>query len=317
MKKIILLLLSFFILSCQNDFDEPSIQELLTSGSNPNIDTIEKISNQDTLYNYLNLVSRNTDTELTDIGCIEFIYPFLLFQFDNEDQFTNQVSVTGNENFVDILNNLQDGASIGLSYPISGNLIDGTLVTVNSNEELQESLQTCIESELEIILEECNSILTIENCTWKITESDNDESPYIESFFTIKDDGSVVFSVLQDAPTDMNNPEDENIEELIYNTFIGTWIFYYIGADLHLNINFGPILENEEQEDEIEDKELIKLDWNFDWKINFIDSNRIEIQKEYKGTNAENEDENEAITEIITLERECESDDIENNVADN
>ena len=115
MKKIALLLVPIFILSCQSDFDDPSIQELLTSGTNPNFNSEETISNDDTLYDYLNLVSRTTDTELTDVGCIEFIYPFVLFQFDDEERFISQISVKGNEDFTSILNDLQDGFSISLS----------------------------------------------------------------------------------------------------------------------------------------------------------------------------------------------------------
>lgn len=314
MKKIVLLLVPIFILSCQSDFDDPSIQELLTSGTNPNFNSEETISNDDTLYDYLNLVSRTTDTELTDVGCIEFIYPFVLFQFDDEERFISQISVKGNEDFTSILNDLQDGFSISLSYPISGNLLDETHVTVNNNDELQESLETCIEEELEIIIGECNTIFTDESCLWRIIESDNDESPYIESFFEINDDGSVNFSVLDEEAAD--DTDSETTEEAIYNTCIGTWVFYYIGPDLHLNINFGPILENEEQQDnqEIDEKEQIKLDWNFDWKINYIDSDKIVIEKEFVDPTSENED---IITEIITLEKECENDSMENDASEN
>lgn len=314
MKKIILLLVPIFILSCQSDFDDPSIQELLTSGTNPNFNSEETISNDDTLYDYLNLVSRTTDTELTDVGCIEFIYPFVLFQFDDEERFISQISVKGNEDFTSILNDLQDGFSISLSYPISGNLLDETHITVNNNDELQESLETCIEEELEIIIGECNTIFTAESCLWRIIESDNDESPYIESFFEINDDGSVNFSVLDEEAAD--DTDSETTEEAIYNTCIGTWVFYYIGPDLHLNINFGPILENEEQQDnqEIDEKEQIKLDWNFDWKINYIDSDKIVIEKEFVDPTSENED---IITEIITLEKECENDSMENDASEN
>ena len=302
MKKILLLLVLVSISSCQTDFDDETIESLLT-GTNQNIEDVESIAKEDVLYDYLTLISNDSDEELTNVGCIEFIYPFTLFKFDDTDNFINQVSVLGNENFAALLNDLEEGYSIGLSYPISGNLMDGTPVTVESNEQLQESLATCIEEELEIIIGNCNSIVT--ECVWKITESDNEESPYIDSFFTLQEDGSVLFSIVQENETEISN-EDEEEQILEYETEVGTWIFYFIGADLHLNINFGPIENNEE---EATDTDRIRTDWNFDWKVSYFDDTKIEIQKMYTEIIKTDATEvEETFTENIILEKECKED---------
>lgn len=217
---------------------------------------VDAIAQEDALYNYLGLVSQESDNELTDLGCVEFIYPFILFQYDEELEYVQQFSVTGNENFVALLTNLEEGHSIGLSYPIAGTLADGSSITVSSNEELQASLENCIQEELEIILGNCNAI--VEDCVWQVTESSIEENPYIDSFFTMRDDGSILFTV---------NEEEQPK---------GTWIFYFIGFDLHMNINFGP---TEPSEDETDTELVFKTaDWNFDWKIVSIDEDRIEIE---------------------------------------
>lgn len=297
MKKILLPLLLISLFSCEKDLDDEAIQALLT-GTNSEYSNIETIAKEDKLYGYLGLVSKDSETNLMDVGCIEFIYPFVLFQFDDKDNYIRQVSVQGNENFAETLANLAEDYSIGLSYPISGNLIDGTPVTVNSNKELQKSLESCIEEELEIIIGNCNDIVISETCIWKVTFSDFEESPYIDSFFTLREDGSVVLSVLK------NNEQQENEEEQEYNLEVGTWIFYFIGSDLHMNINFGPIDENEE---EISENNLIKSDWNFDWKINHIDSDKIEIEKTaIKILETETGEIEQTFMENITLEKECE-----------
>jgi len=270
------------LFSCVEDFDPPFIEQLL-SGEAPSLKKVETIHKEDKLYSYLELVSKNDEEGLAEVGCIEFIYPFVVFQYDQEEKLVDRVSVIGNESFVDLLNDLQDGYSIGLSYPISGNLKDGTPVNVNTNEELHNSLETCIEEELEIILGACNSI--VEKCIWKVTESDSDESAYIDSFFSLNDDGSTILSTPKTDPQ-----EDE------FDVTLGTWIFYFIGADLHLNINFGPIIEGEASE-------VVKSDWNFDWKVISIKDEKIEIEKTIIQTNGEGAE--EITTEKITLQKEC------------
>lgn len=311
MKKYILPLVLLVFFSCNKDLDDVLIQETIDDIA-ANIEIIKK---DDALYSYLGLVATDTDEEITDVGCIEFIYPFLLFQFDEQDEYVQQVSVLGNENFAFILSNLQDGHSIGLSYPISGNLIDGTLLSINNNEELQQSLDSCIEEELEIILGNCNAI--IEECVWKVSESDPADSPYLSSFFALRSDGSVVFSVIQkdggNDDEDLKEEDEANGNEEDEGEFrekVGTWIFYFIGPDLHININFGP--EEEEKEEEsglVSELDTLKSDWNFDWRITYIDTDKIEIEKSYIQTaTTENGSEETLVTEQITLEKECEKD---------
>ncbi|MEX0273112.1 MAG: hypothetical protein AB3N16_01910 [Flavobacteriaceae bacterium] len=306
MKKIVPFLCLISFISCQNNFDDRTLEKLL-SGTHKSHDPISK---EDTLYNYLKLISEDPETGPTDIGCIEFLYPFVLFQFDDGDNYIDLVSIQGNEDFAHFLNNLSDGHSISLSYPISGSLADGTLVEVNNNEELQKSLESCIEEKLEIFLGECNDI--IEDCIWKITQSSQEESPYIGSFFAMKNDGSVIFSVLEnhedDANTEDGNDEstdDEGSEQPNYIKETGTWVFYYIGPDLHLNIHLGP--NESEEEGASEETNVVRSDWNFDWKIIYIDPVKIEIQKTFTQKVASDQGEVEGvITENIILEKECE-----------
>jgi len=287
MKRFLFALLLISLGSCTEDFDPPFIEALL-DGESPNIKNIESIHKEDKLYNYLGLVSGDMRTELMEVGCIEFIYPFTLFQFDENDSYINKVSILGNENFAELLGNLQDGYSIGLSYPISGNLKDGTPLNVNSNEELQKSLETCIEEKLEIILGACNSIA--EECVWKVTESDPEESVYIDSIFTLNEDGSTTLSIPK-----------EGQQESQYDMLVGTWIFYFIGPDLHLNINFGPLNEDDSTETI---SEKVKADWNFDWKVVCIVDDRIEIEKMHTKMNSDSSE--EVVTDRIVLQKECE-----------
>lgn len=210
------------------------------------------IQKESSLYGYLQTVSQTPEAPLLKIGCVEFIYPFLLFTYDTEESFVTQTSILDTTDFITFLNNLNDGYSISLSYPISGVLPDGTILEVTSNEELEASLETCISENLEIILGECNAIATEMDCIWRIEESSVPEDPYILSNFDIQEDGSVRLSV------------DES-------EYKGTWIFYFIGDILHLNMAFGP--EEENQNDPSQSS--IQEDWNYDWEITYIDEEKI------------------------------------------
>ncbi len=310
MKKILLPIVLLALVSCQSDFDDKYIESLLDNEA-PSFNSIETINKENELYNYLGLVTKS-QPELTDVGCIEFIYPFVVYQFDDNNEYVNRTSISGNDNFAELIGNLSQGYSIGFSYPISGNLTDGTAVTINNNAELQQSLQTCIEEELEIIIGNCNGI--IQDCVWKVANSDNEESPYIDSFFTMRNDGSVVFSVLQQNEEEEEEEEEtnENEEETepVYEEEVGTWIFYYVGSDLHLNINFGSFEENEEGE--IAEEDQIKADWNFDWKASCINDTKITLEKMYTKTVVTEEgNTEETFTEKITLEKECKTPDEE------
>jgi len=313
MKKILLPFALLCLISCNKDFGNYFDQDI-PDFSNQDIEDVQIIAKEDALFSFLSLVADADEDTLTDVGCIEFIYPFILFRFDETANFLDQVVVTGNENFTNVLDGLNEGYSIGLSYPISGNLFDGTSVTVNNNEELQQSLQTCIEEELEIIIGSCNAI--VEECVWKITESDPEGSIYIDSFFTLEDDGSILFSVLQTHYPMVDGEEENHNEEMaVYEDALGTWIFYYIGPDLHLNINFGPIEEDENGFAIPQDS--VKSDWNFDWKVKRIENDIIKIEKSYTETVGTDTGEVAVwYTEEITLEKQCDEESPEDEVQD-
>jgi len=229
----------------------------------------ELIRQETDLYNYLQLVANNPETPLLDIGCVEFIYPFLLFIYDEELSVVRKESVLDNENFTSLLSNLEKDYAISLSYPISGKLEDGTSVIITSNEELLNSLNTCIKEKLEIILGDCNAI--VQECVWSVTESSTIEDQYLESVFKLEDDGSVTFET----------------QETTYN---GTWVFYFIGNILHLNIHFEYNQDNEPNAEN--NLPNVKDDWNYDWEITYIDEEKI---------NLENTEE-----QAYTIERICE-----------
>jgi len=117
MKKFLLPLALFRLISCNKDFGDYFDQEI-KDFSQQSLEGVKTIAKGDNLYSFLSFVSKSGTEALTDVGCIEFIYPFIIFRFDEEDNYINQVSVFGNENFSTLLDELEDGYSICLSYPM-------------------------------------------------------------------------------------------------------------------------------------------------------------------------------------------------------
>ena len=245
-KCTLILLLGIYSISCEFEPYEEGTQN-------------ELIQQESALYGYLQSVSEDPEAELLDIGCVEFIYPFTLFVYDTDSIFSRQEAVFDNKNFITLLDTLEEDFAISLSYPITGTLEDGESVTISSNEELEASLETCVNEQFEEIIGRCNAIVSDQECVWEVTDITFMESPSISSSFKLEDDGSVSFIVTE-------------------TEYEGTWIFYFIGNELHLNINFEYTEENTPNMDN--DLLPVKEDWNFDWLITHIDSEQIIFENE-------------------------------------
>ncbi|MDC8000809.1 hypothetical protein POV26_07155 [Aequorivita todarodis] len=177
-----------------------------------------------------------------EITCIDFNYPFTLVIYDeNMDIFGYQV-INSDIEFSEFLGTLEEGKSIGLSYPITSILNNGQPYEINNNDELKEAIDKCLEADT---ITTCNNILTETSCIWKINHLDGPNSEYEGAYFEVSNFGNAGL-YFQD------------------HSFGGTWITYFIEDELHLNI----FLSGDEN---------ISTDWNFDWKVISFDESQMEI----------------------------------------
>src|SRR5690606_6466126 len=192
------------------------------------------------LYNLV-LKAASNDFE-NEINCIDFNYSFTLVIYDeNMDIFGYQI-IQNDTEFSDFLGTLEDGKSISLSYPITSILENGQPFEINSNEELKEAIDKCLEADT---LGTCNNILTTPNCIWKTTHLEGPNPEYDGAYFETSTLGNVGF---------------------LFNdhSYGGTWITYFIENELHLNIF-------------IIGDENVSNDWNFDWKVISLNETEVEI----------------------------------------
>ncbi len=234
--------------------------------------TVDLIAKDSELFGLIEDVTED-DSGLT---CIEFVYSFTVAIYNTDGQEEASQVVSSDQEFYQLLESLEDGYSIGMSFPIVSELEDGTTFEINTPEELQEAIGACKEEWQERVIGECSGIL--EECVWKVAIPDDlVYSTYIDAVYNVSGDGTVIFYH----------------RGIAYN---GNWIVYFIEDELHLNIN-------------IDNQQDIGLDWNFDWKINAYISELIELENDLGdrfNLVRECEEENYCTTLTFT---ECELDD--------
>ncbi|AFL80047.1 hypothetical protein Aeqsu_0535 [Aequorivita sublithincola DSM 14238] len=192
------------------------------------------------LYNLIQKACSN-DFE-NQITCIDFNYAFTLVVYDeNMEVFAYQI-INSDIEFSDFLDALEEGKSIGLSYPISSVLNNGEPYVINNNDELKDAINKCLQADT---ITTCNNILTETSCMWKIDHLAGPNSEYEGSYFEVTNFGNAGL-YFQD------------------HSFGGTWITYFIEEELHLNIFLTG------------DANVID-DWNFDWKVVSFDETQMEI----------------------------------------
>jgi len=239
------LIFSSFFTSCEN---EPVV-----------FTEVELIPEDSNLFLLLEQVTSD-ESEIGSVICINFVYNFTLFVYDEANEFVNREVMHNDRDFYQFLIAIPEEYSIGISFPIQSVLEDGTEFLVENKEQLENAIKDCLFVGQQAIIGNSNTIIS--ECVWEVNLfNDDDPTTYKNAVFDVKDDGTFFF----------------------YNdgtSYVGTWIFFFIENELHLNINLTG-------DDEV------TLDWNIDWKVDFVSNETIQIS-------------NDDITYV--LKKECEED---------
>ena len=220
--------------SCENeDFDD-----------NIRVENPANLIAQNTdLYGFIDGIV-NDDPFLEEAICIDFVYPFTVSIYDELGTQISSFVVGGDNSFSAALARIEEGQLLGMSFPISATLEDGSTFEVNDKEELKASLDACIDSYEETIIGSGESLFL--QCVWEVQIPDGAESnTYVNEVFDVSGVGEVDFFY-------------RGIE------YDGNWIMYFIENELHLNINLN-------------DTTQVGTDWNFDWKLELVDNGVMRI----------------------------------------
>ncbi len=152
------------------------------------------------------------------ISCISFVYPIGIYTVDSQGIAINLTALYSNQELSDFLDRLQATDEISISYPIESNLSNGTALSITNNDELKESIDTCIEEQQEEIVAACNDIFAAgEVCYWKVG-------------YTFEGSNNFLGAELDGRGVTRLEYEDLNTT--------GTWNALFIEDVLFVNLNF-------------------------------------------------------------------------------
>jgi hypothetical protein len=138
----------------------------------------------------LELVLAQCQGNYNRIDCVDFVYPITIFRYNENTENNDTIVIDNDEEFYLLLSNLEEGEYISIQYPISVIFLDGSVVEINSNEELEIILSECDDSIDESIIE---SYLITD--TWYVGYFFNGEvntTNYCEFVLTFSTDQSVM-----------------------------------------------------------------------------------------------------------------------------
>ena len=168
--------------SCENeDFDD-----------NIRVENPANLIAQNTdLYGFIDGIV-NDDPFLEEAICIDFVYPFTVSIYDELGTQISSFVVGGDNSFSAALARIEEGQLLGMSFPISATLEDGSTFEVNDKEELKASLDACIDSYEETIIGSGESLFL--QCVWEVQIPDGAESnTYVNEVFDVSGVGEVDF----------------------------------------------------------------------------------------------------------------------------
>ncbi len=153
------------------------------------------ISNEDQLEDLVEDCIEGGDDD--DIECLDFIYPVTVNTFDTNSQVAQTVTLNNDEELYNLFDDLDENDRISFVYPILVVLYDGEEIEINSNEELERTIEE--------VKDDCD-----EDDDNDFDEDDIDDTPLI--------------NVLTDGKWEITFFFDEVDETADFNGFVFTFL---------------------------------------------------------------------------------------------
>lgn len=189
-----------------------------------------------------------------DIECIDFMYPMTVFTFDASLEQTGSVVVESDRDLRLFFKGLDDNDFLSFDFPISLKLYDGSIVEVNSNQELARTIEgvreACDEDDDDDYndddFDEDDFYEELVECIWFVKEFKRNNvdqtGQYVDYIFNFKEDGTVVTGFRGAT------------------TIAGTWSSTVTDDGAKLNMEFD-----------------MSVDFNLEWNVYDIGDDRIKL----------------------------------------
>ncbi|QNJ98082.1 hypothetical protein [Constantimarinum furrinae] len=185
------------------------------------------------------------------IACLDIIYPVTFFIYDDNQQQIGTQTVNNDLELFIFLSTLENGEFISIDFPVSVVLEDGSIVLVNSNQELEQLITECVNNSggTPDPINEEQFELDLTTDVWYITY-------FFDDFDETSNYSGYEFSFETNNTAQANNGS---------NTVNGTWNFSG-GAMPRLDLFFGTTIPFDELDEDWEileaTSEIIRLRHN-------------------------------------------------------
>lgn len=243
-----------------------------------------------------NCPGENEDDD--DIECIDFQYPINASIFNENNDIIDTVTISNDNDMYEFIDDLDEYAAVTISFPITVIFSDGSTLTINSIQELENAIEIADEScdeddDYDYDDDDCNNCTTNDldsifaQCSeWtvdKLERNDNDlEDNYVGYVFEFNSDGSIVVSQNTNTfnGTWSASGNGNNISVTIdisgLNDFNDTWMLHEIEQDdeVDVDLRLGDDrlrFESDCQSNgNVDDSSLVNALTNGDWYITYF-----------------------------------------------
>lgn len=152
------------------------------------------------------------DSEYRDITCVNFNYPVSINIYNSNNQVASSVTIHGDNELYNFLQNLVTGEIVGFVFPITLTKSTGDTVVINNNTQLETAINTAIDDCIipgptPLVL---SDVLT--TGTWYVSYfygDGNDQTNYYNGYnFTFNSDGTataIKYSTTTNGQWDIHN----------------------------------------------------------------------------------------------------------------
>jgi len=192
-----------------------------------------------------------------DIECIDFVYPITIYTFDINEVETGSVTVESDKDLRTFFAGLDENDLIGIDFPVTLELYDGTKIEVRDNAELANALEMAKEAcdedddndyhDDDFTKERLDNLLV--ECPWLIHEVIRDQvnqtDQYFEYLMNFTEDGGVT------------------VKDRMGNNLMGTWTTRVTDMGVLIDLKFDQL-----------------VDFNLEWIVYKLGEGKIKLYTE-------------------------------------
>lgn len=211
---------------------------------------VKTVSNQVEFNNQIKYCDEHKG-DFLKINCFNFVFPITINSYDSNKQVASSISINDAKSLYNFIHNLVENQFVAFDYPIIINNEKGESITINNNNELEDSIKKTLDNCTTNVNTLLNFEETITTGSWGISYFyDDDENTVLYSgfIFVFKNDKTVTATKLGvtlngqwETKIDNGNREFKIIfnSEVVHQLDIGWKLFEFNASQIRFRGDFS------------------------------------------------------------------------------